>query len=64
MIKNSLGIWTGKRQIRIKLEEDPTSEDGCRHQPPVFSIGVDRGYLVYAGQPLCCRKYGACGGIL
>ncbi|KAL3991378.1 hepcidin [Sarotherodon galilaeus] len=59
MIKDGLGIWTGKRQFRIKLEGDPNSEDGLQHPPAVFSIGADRGFLVYAGQPLCCRK---CGG--
>lgn len=56
IIKDGLGIWTGKRQFRIKLEENLNSEDGFRHLPAVFSIGADRGFLIYAGQPLCCRK--------
>lgn len=59
IIKDGLGIWTGKRQFRIKLEEDLTSEDGYRHPPAVFSIGADRDFLVYSGQPQSCRK---CGG--
>lgn len=59
IIKDGLGIWTGKRQFHIKLEGDLTSEDGYRHPPAVFSIGADRGLLVYLGQPQSCRK---CGG--
>lgn len=59
MIKDGLSIWTGKRQFRIQLQEDLNSEDGLRHPPAVFSIGADRGFLIYAGQPLSCRK---CGG--
>lgn len=59
IIKDGLGLWTGKRQFRVKMEEDPNSEDGYRHPPAVFSIGADRGFLIYAGQPLVCRR---CGG--
>lgn len=59
IIKDGLGIWTGKRQFCIKLEEDLNSKDGFRHPPAVFSIGADRDFLIYAGQTLCCRK---CGG--
>lgn len=59
MIRDGLSIWTGKRQFRIQLQEDLNREDGLRHPPAVFSIGADRGFLIYAGQPLNCRK---CGG--
>lgn len=60
-IKDGLGIWTGKRQFHIKLEMDKNSEDGYRHPPAVFSIGADRGFLVYAGQPQACRRCGSTG---
>uniref|UniRef100_A0A3P9DKA8 CCHC-type domain-containing protein n=1 Tax=Maylandia zebra TaxID=106582 RepID=A0A3P9DKA8_9CICH len=38
-----------------------TTEDGYCHPPAVFSIGADRGFLVYAGQPQACRKCGSTG---
>uniref|UniRef100_A0A668REP3 CCHC-type domain-containing protein n=1 Tax=Oreochromis aureus TaxID=47969 RepID=A0A668REP3_OREAU len=34
---------------------------GYCHPPAVFSIGADRGFLVYAGQPQACRKCGSVG---
>ncbi|XP_055772038.1 uncharacterized protein LOC129848980 [Salvelinus fontinalis] len=55
-IKDALGIWTGKRQFRVLLKEDESGHDGYRHPPASFSIGADRGYLMYAGQPRFCRK--------
>lgn len=60
-IKDGLGIWTGKRQFHIKLGADMNSEDGYCHLPAVFSIGADRGFLVYAGQPQACKKCGSAG---
>uniref|UniRef100_A0A669CNT7 CCHC-type domain-containing protein n=1 Tax=Oreochromis niloticus TaxID=8128 RepID=A0A669CNT7_ORENI len=51
----------GKGQFHIKLEMDKNSEDGYRHPPAVFSIGADRGFLVYAGQPQACRRCGSTG---
>ncbi|KAL7400037.1 hypothetical protein ABVT39_005641 [Epinephelus coioides] len=55
-IKDALGIWTGKRQFRVQLKEEATGYDGFCHPPAVFTIGGNRGYLVYAGQPKFCRK--------
>uniref|UniRef100_A0AAX7SUA1 CCHC-type domain-containing protein n=1 Tax=Astatotilapia calliptera TaxID=8154 RepID=A0AAX7SUA1_ASTCA len=60
-IKDGLGLWTGKRQFRVKLNVDTSTEDGYCHPPAVFSIGADRGFLVYAGQPQACRKCGSTG---
>uniref|UniRef100_A0A669F166 CCHC-type domain-containing protein n=1 Tax=Oreochromis niloticus TaxID=8128 RepID=A0A669F166_ORENI len=40
---------------------DKNREDGYRHPPAVFSIGADRGFLVYAGQPQACRRCGSTG---
>lgn len=55
-IKDALGIWTGKRQFRVLLREDESGYDGYRHPPASFTIGADRGYLMYAGQPRFCKK--------
>lgn len=60
-IKDGLGLWTGKRQLRVKLRVDAATDDGYCHPPAVFSIGADRGFLVYAGQPQACRKCGSTG---
>lgn len=38
------------------LGEDPDSADGLRHPPAYFSIGADRGFLFYSGQPVFCRQ--------
>ncbi|KAJ8342118.1 hypothetical protein SKAU_G00320460 [Synaphobranchus kaupii] len=56
MINDALDIWTGKRQFRVVLKEDLEGYDGYLHPPASFTIGADRGYLIYAGQPRFCRK--------
>ncbi|KAE8296875.1 hypothetical protein D5F01_LYC05645 [Larimichthys crocea] len=55
-LRDSFGIWTGRRQFRVLLGEDPDSADGLRHPPAYFSIGADRGFLFYSGQPVFCRQ--------
>uniref|UniRef100_A0A3P9ALV9 CCHC-type domain-containing protein n=1 Tax=Esox lucius TaxID=8010 RepID=A0A3P9ALV9_ESOLU len=55
-IKDALGIWTGKRQFSVLLKEDKSSHDGYLHPPASFWFGPDRGYILYAGQPIYCRK--------
>ncbi|KAJ8002499.1 hypothetical protein DPEC_G00159540 [Dallia pectoralis] len=60
-IPDALGIWTGKRQFNILLKEDKSSHDGYLHPPASFSIGRDKGYLLYAGQPRYCRKCNSYG---
>ena len=55
-IKDALGIWTGKRQFRALLKDDQNGYDGFLHPPATFTIGADRGFLIYAGQPRYCRK--------
>lgn len=42
-IKVALGIWTGKRQFRIKLKEDPTGYERHCHPPACFTIRADWG---------------------
>lgn len=60
-IKDVLGIWTGKRQFRVMLKEDPNGYDGFCHPPATFTIGSHRGFLVYGGQPLYCRQCASYG---
>ncbi|KAJ8356798.1 hypothetical protein SKAU_G00195920 [Synaphobranchus kaupii] len=55
-IRDTLGIWTGERQFRIMLKEDPGGYHGFLHPPASFTIGEDEGHLIYAGQPSLCRK--------
>ncbi|TKS65154.1 Zinc finger CCHC domain-containing protein 3 [Collichthys lucidus] len=55
-LRDSFGIWTGRRQFRVLLGEDPDSADGLKHPPAYFSIGADRGFLFYSGQPVFCRQ--------
>ncbi|KAG8012296.1 Zinc finger CCHC domain-containing protein 3, partial [Nibea albiflora] len=55
-LRDSHGIKTGRRQFRVLLAEDPDSIDGLRHPPAYFSIGADRGFLFYSGQPVFCRQ--------
>lgn len=62
-VKDVLGLWTGKRQYRVLLADDPVGYDGYRHPPATFTIGADRGYLSYAGQPMYCRKCSTYGHI-
>ena len=55
-LRDEDGIWTGKRQFRVLLNEDPDGFDGLEHPPAYFAIGPDRGYLFYSRQPLFCRQ--------
>lgn len=54
--RDQLGIWNGKRQFKVLLRQDPKGYDGYKHPPANFSIGPNRGYLFYSGQPQYCRK--------
>jgi len=62
-IKDALGIWTGKRQFRVKLKDDSKGLDGFVHPPAAFTIGGNRGFLMYAGQPRFCRKCNTYGHV-
>lgn len=54
-LRDGYGIWSGRRQFRVALNRDPEGADKLVHPPAYFSIGVDRGYLFYSGQPSFCR---------
>lgn len=55
-IRDEFGIWNGKRQFQVLLQEDPDGFEGFRHPPSKFSIGKYKGYLIYSRQPMYCRK--------
>lgn len=55
-LRDSYGIWSGRRQFRVLLRDDPDSSDGLQHPPAYFSLGGDRGFLFYSGQPSFCRQ--------
>ncbi|XP_078477363.1 uncharacterized protein LOC144738246 [Lampetra planeri] len=57
-VQDSLGIWTGARQWRVRLR---TAEGALQHIPSALNIGGNRGYVVYAGQPKLCRRCGGSG---
>ncbi|KAL2080684.1 hypothetical protein ACEWY4_024477 [Coilia grayii] len=59
-LKDNFGIWTGKRRYVVRLRPDPARLGEFIHPPGSFSIGADRGFLTYPGQPLYCRR---CGGL-
>ncbi len=58
-VRDRFGIWTGKRRFFVKLRVDPSVPGNLVHLPGSFSIGPNRGFLYYPGQPMYCRR---CGG--
>ncbi|MGL6081714.1 MAG: hypothetical protein ACRC4N_04345, partial [Gammaproteobacteria bacterium] len=58
-VRDRFGIWTGKRRFFVKLRVDPSISGCLVHIPGSFSIGPNRGFLYYPGQPTFCRR---CGG--
>lgn len=57
-VLDNFGIWCGRRRFRVRFKE--TSEGFC-HPPGSFSIGPNKGFLFYPGQPLYCRRCGQLG---
>ena len=53
MVRDELGVWNGRRQFLIDLRED--GNGGFIHPPAYFSLGSNKGYLFYRGQPAFCR---------
>ncbi|XP_062918650.1 zinc finger CCHC domain-containing protein 3-like [Mobula hypostoma] len=60
-VKDGLGIWTSKQQVKVKLRLD--SNGGVIQPPSVFASRGNRGYTVYAGQSRVCRNCGKAGHI-
>lgn len=55
-LRDRHGIWNGKRRFLVRLK---TMGGSIIHPPGSFSIGPNRGFLHYPGQPIYCRR---CGG--
>ena len=55
-VKDTMGIWTGRRQFQVLLKSEPEGFGGLKHPPASFSLGADRGYLFYPRQPAFCRR--------
>ena len=45
-LRDEFGIWTGKRQFRVDLREDPKGYDGLCHPPAFFFFGRRQGFFV------------------
>ncbi len=58
-LSDRFGIWNGRRRYMVKLKLDPSVPGNVFHPPGSFSIGPNKGFLYYPGQPLYCRR---CGG--
>ncbi|XP_064413022.1 zinc finger CCHC domain-containing protein 3-like [Latimeria chalumnae] len=55
-IYDRYGFWVGGYKVRVRLE---ATEYGIKHLPNTITIGRDRGFLFYAGQPKTCFKCGS-----
>lgn len=52
---NIFGTFNGHRKFWVQFKRDLAGIGGVRHPPQAFSIGPNRGYLWYPGQPVFCR---------
>lgn len=50
------GIWSGKYTFFGRFQIDLSCVGGMRRPPAVFTIGGEKGFLFYPGQPSYCRK--------
>lgn len=53
--KNCLGTFNGLRRFWVQFKPDSDGIGGVSHPPQTFSIGPNRGFLFYPGQPAFCR---------
>lgn len=53
---DEFGMWTGTWKVWSRFRPCKEGYEGVRHPPSSFSIGTNRGYLFYMGQPEVCRK--------
>ncbi|KAK1162738.1 zinc finger CCHC domain-containing protein 3-like [Acipenser oxyrinchus oxyrinchus] len=53
---DEFGMWTGTWKVWVRFRPCKEGYEGVRHPPSSFSIGTNRGYLFYMGQPEVCRK--------
>lgn len=55
-VYNKYGIWSGKYKFIGRFKSDSDCVGGVKRPPAVFSIGGERGFLFYPGQPMYCRN--------
>uniref|UniRef100_M3XLK8 CCHC-type domain-containing protein n=1 Tax=Latimeria chalumnae TaxID=7897 RepID=M3XLK8_LATCH len=55
-IYDRFGFWVGGYKVRVRLE---ATEYAIKHLPSIITIGRNRGFLFYAGQPKTCFKCGS-----
>ncbi|MBN3283569.1 ZCHC3 protein, partial [Polyodon spathula] len=58
---DEFGLWTGTWKIWTRFRPSKEGYEGVKHPPSSFSIGSNRGYLFYVGQPKLCRKCNGTG---
>ncbi|KAK1875557.1 Zinc finger CCHC domain containing protein 3 [Dissostichus eleginoides] len=51
-VKDTMGIWTGRRQFQVLLKSELEGCGGLKRPPASFSLGADRGYLSNRGSRL------------
>ncbi|KAM4034768.1 LOW QUALITY PROTEIN: uncharacterized protein ACNLHF_021458 [Anomaloglossus baeobatrachus] len=54
--KNIFAIFNGNVKFWVRFKADPEGIGGIMHPPANFSIGGNRGFLHYPGQPSFCRR--------
>lgn len=60
-VTDSDNVWTGAWRVRVSLKRDRSGYEGYGIIPSEISLGNNRGYVHYFGQPKLCRKCGAMG---
>uniref|UniRef100_W5NME1 CCHC-type domain-containing protein n=1 Tax=Lepisosteus oculatus TaxID=7918 RepID=W5NME1_LEPOC len=60
---DSRNYWSGKRRFMVRLKTNKSVEGGFIHPPALFSIGSNRGFLVYPGQSRVGRNCAARGHV-
>ncbi|MBN3274868.1 ZCHC3 protein, partial [Polyodon spathula] len=53
---DEFGMWNGTWRVWARFRPSKVGYEGVEHPPSSFSIGPNRGFLYYVGQPELCRK--------
>lgn len=60
-LKDTMGLWTGKRRYQVTLRPKPDCPGEFLHLPESFAIEANQGFLWYPGQTQVCRRCGLSG---